>query len=183
MKKVPEKATLAVMLLAAGFMGLSFFRQGGSTCNLVALPSVRPVALERIDGWELERADGRIVSAAESEGNVKIVNFWATWCPSCRTQNPDLIALQNDLGDRGGQVLSVSLDRGPRAAVETYAASAGLNFPVLYGNAEQLAAFGPIRAVPTTFVLAPDGTVLERIEGRVDRARLMALAAPYLTAR
>ena len=55
--------------------------------------------------------DGKSISSTDLRGKVVLVNFWATWCPPCRAEIPDLVALQEKYGDRL-QIIGVSQDEG-----------------------------------------------------------------------
>jgi peroxiredoxin len=78
--------------------------------------------------------DGRMVSAADFDGQVLLVNFWATWCKPCVDEMPMLSQLQDELGDRGFRVAGIALDDPVRAAA--FAEDMGLSYPILVGGAD-----------------------------------------------
>ena len=78
--------------------------------------------------------DGRPVSAAEFDGGVLLVNFWATWCKPCVEEMPMLSRLQDDLAGQGFRVVGIALDEPGRAA--EFAAEMELSYPVLVGEAD-----------------------------------------------
>jgi cytochrome c biogenesis protein CcmG/thiol:disulfide interchange protein DsbE len=108
--------------------------------------------------------DGRSLSSDAFRGKVTIVNFWATWCPPCRAEIPDLIALQNKYGDRL-QIIGVSQDEGPIEPVKRFAAAQGMNYPVVMMTPELEKAFPGVRALPTSFILDKQGRVVQRHVG------------------
>ncbi|MFN3754666.1 peroxiredoxin family protein [Flavobacterium sp.] len=55
--------------------------------------------------------EGKMVSLKESLGKVTLIDFWASWCPPCRTANPKLVALYNEFHTKGFNIISVSLDK------------------------------------------------------------------------
>ena len=68
----------------------------------------------------LAALDGRTVDFAALRGKVVLVNLWATWCPACRAELPQLDRLQMEMADDGVQVVAVAVDRGGRAVVEPF---------------------------------------------------------------
>ncbi|MGB0035097.1 MAG: TlpA disulfide reductase family protein [Candidatus Acidiferrales bacterium] len=108
--------------------------------------------------------DGKVVSTAEWHGKVVLLNFWATWCPPCRMEIPELIALTERYKDRL-QVVGISLDDAPPGEVKAFAKEMGINYPVVIGGREILAEYGGVPALPTTFVANPDGRIVQKHVG------------------
>lgn len=81
--------------------------------------------------FTLPAVSGGKKSIAGWDGKLVLLNFWATWCAPCRREIPLLIALQQQYGERGLQVLGVAVDN--RAAIRDFAAKLSINYPVLYG--------------------------------------------------
>jgi thiol-disulfide isomerase/thioredoxin len=107
---------------------------------------------------------GHNVSTAQLHGKVVIVNFWATWCPPCREEIPELIALQKKYQDRL-QIIGVSMDEDdPPAYVKAFADKAGINYPVVMGT-EIAKEYGGVPALPTSFVVNADGRVVQKHVG------------------
>lgn len=101
-------------------------------------------------------------------GNVVLVSFFATWCFPCIAELPTLQALQRDYGTRGFLMVGVGMDLEGAKVLEPFAYSMELNYPVLLADArviEGRSAFGPIRAIPTTFLLDREGKVLGAWQG------------------
>ena len=106
--------------------------------------SVTPVTMQTIDG--------RTLSAADWKGKVVIVNFWATWCPPCRAEIPDLIKLQDKYRDRL-QIIGVSEDEDGPEVVRKFVAEYGINYPIVMSTPEVKTAFSGIYALPTSFIV------------------------------
>jgi thiol-disulfide isomerase/thioredoxin len=111
--------------------------------------------------------DGRSMSSNDWRGKVTIVNFWATWCPPCRAEIPDLVALQKKYGDRL-QIIGVSQDEGPIEPVKQFAAEHHVNYPIVMMTPELDKVFPGIRALPTTFVLDREVRVVQRHVGMLN---------------
>jgi thiol-disulfide isomerase/thioredoxin len=112
--------------------------------------------------------DGRPLSSADWRGKVVIVNFWATWCPPCRAEIPDLVALQNKYRDRL-VIIGVSQDEGSVEVVKQFVAAHQMNYPVVMMTPEIDQAFPGIRALPTSFILDRESRVVQRHVGLLNQ--------------
>ena len=95
--------------------------------------------------------DGREISTASLRGKVVIINFWATWCPPCRAEIPDLIALQDKYRDHL-QIIGISEDEAPAEVVKRFAADHQMNFPTVMRTPEIEKCFS-VSALPTSFIV------------------------------
>ena len=111
--------------------------------------------------------DGNTISPASLRGKVVLVNFWATWCPPCRAEIPDLVALQSKYGDRL-QIIGVSQDEGSVEVVRRFAAEHHVNYPIVMMTPELDRAFTGIAALPTSFVLDREGRIVQRHVGMLN---------------
>jgi thiol-disulfide isomerase/thioredoxin len=111
--------------------------------------------------------NGNPISTAAWKGKVVLLNFWATWCPPCRAEVPMLVDLATRYKDRV-QILGISLDDGPQE-VKAFVKDEGINYPVAMASRDILAEFGGVPALPTLFVVDPDGNVVQKHEGLYSR--------------
>ena len=93
-----------------------------------------------------------------------LLNFWATWCPPCRAEVPDLVKWQREYGS-GLQVIGVTYPPTNRAEVRRFVRRFHVNYPVLLGTKETKALFIEGETLPITIVLDREGNIRERIEG------------------
>jgi thiol-disulfide isomerase/thioredoxin len=111
--------------------------------------------------------DGRTIRSADLRGKVVLVNFWATWCPPCRAEIPDLVKLQDKYRDKL-VILGVSEDEVGPEPVKAFAAEHKMNYPIVMATPELQKIFQGVSALPTTFVVDPEGRVQRRHEGLLD---------------
>jgi peroxiredoxin len=122
--------------------------------------------------WSLKLGDGRKVSAADYDGKVLIVDFWATWCPPCRKEVPGFIKLQKEYGDKGLVVLGFSMDKDPETH-DRWVKEQGLNYLSIFANNEEGQAvvgqfqkvIGEISGIPTTLVIDRKGQIVYKHVG------------------
>ena len=90
-----------------------------------------------------------------------ILNFWATWCPPCREEIPEMITLADHYKDRLS-VIGVSMDDWPPEEVRAFAKEIGINYPIVMWSREIVREYGGVRALPTSFVINPEGRVVQK---------------------
>jgi thiol-disulfide isomerase/thioredoxin len=108
--------------------------------------------------------DGNVVTPATWQGKVTLVVFWATWCPPCRAEIPELIRLQEKYPGQA-QVIGVSVDEAPPSEVKQFAEKAGINYPVVMATPDISRGFGGIPALPTTFIVDQKTGVVQKHVG------------------
>ncbi|TNC41001.1 TlpA family protein disulfide reductase [Mumia zhuanghuii] len=138
-----------------------------------------PKAAEREPAPELagESLDGERLSLADFAGKTVVVNVWGSWCAECRVEAPVFAAVDAQTGD-DVQFLGINI-RDSRAAAKAYDENFGITYPSLFDpSGRTVLGFRdslPSMAVPTTWVIAPDGTVAARTLGSVSEATLRGL--------
>ena len=130
------------------------------TIQLVADPSPLPAL-------SMQDLDGRTITTDDLYGKVTLVNFWATWCGPCRAEIPDLIKLQARYPDHL-QIIGVSADEGPVQVVEDFATAYGINYPIVMSTPELNRAFPGVMALPTSFIVDPEGRVVQTHIGLIN---------------
>ena len=119
---------------------------------------------------------GEHIAMPPASGKVMLVNFWATDCPVCIREMPDLATTYEKYRGRGLDMVAVAVRHDPPHYVIRFADTAGLPFKVALDSlGEHAKAFGGIRATPTTFVIDRRGNIVERIVGMPDFGKLNAL--------
>ena len=126
---------------------------------------------EPIPDLTMKTLDGRTITTKDLAGKVAVFNFWATWCPPCRAEIPDLVKLQDQYRDHI-VIIGVSSDDGPSDKVSQFAAEYKMNYPIVMETPELVKAFPGIFALPTTFVVAPDSKMVQKHVGQIRPAQL-----------
>ena len=120
-----RQLVLVVMLAVASAVAGFFLYRGSSPVE----PDT--TVAEMAPAFVLQDVEGDRRDSSEWDGRVRLVNFWATWCPPCRREIPLLIDLQKEYGERV-QILGVAID--DLDAVQEYAESTDFNYPILIGQ-------------------------------------------------
>jgi thiol-disulfide isomerase/thioredoxin len=112
----------------------------------------------------LRDINGKIVSTADWKGKVVILNFWATWCPPCREEVPELVQLQANYKDKL-LVIGASEDEDGPQKVQQFVQRFGMNYPVVMATKELIDNYGGVPALPTSFLIDPQGRVVQKHTG------------------
>jgi len=146
------RATLfAVALLAGGAWA------GDQT--LTPVPGAVPAP-----DFELPDTDGRMHRLSAYRGKTVILNFWATWCPPCREEIPSMNRAWRQLRDAEVVILAVDVGED-EDTIFVFTADYPADFPLLLDRDGTVIGEWPVKGLPTTFVIAPDGTIAYRAIG------------------
>ncbi|HEY3203382.1 MAG TPA: TlpA disulfide reductase family protein [Thermoanaerobaculia bacterium] len=112
---------------------------------------------------EFVGSEGGSVRLSELKGNVILMNVWATWCGPCKKELPVVQKMYDTYSDRNFVVLAVNVD-ADRKRVSPFMKQFNISVPVYYASPEDA---GPLTAmgIPSTFILAPDRTLIDRAVG------------------
>ena len=123
----------------------------------------------------LSDLQGKAWRLRELKGKVVLVNFWATWCPPCRKEMPDLQALYDKYKDQGLLVLSIS-DEGA-AKVSPFIAERKISYPVLLDPGRKVAEAFVVEGIPKSFVYDRDGKLVAQSIDMRTRSQFQAMLA------
>jgi len=108
---------------------------------------------------------GRRIHLTDYTGKVVLLNFWATWCPPCRKEVPDLIKMQREYRDRGLQIIGITYPPQTLAQVRRFVTKMGINYPIALGNKETKALFDDGDVLPITVIIDREGKVRGIVQG------------------
>jgi thiol-disulfide isomerase/thioredoxin len=139
------------------------------------LPLTGPAVGAPAPDFALRTLEGKTVSLAAFRGKTLVVNVWATWCPPCRQEMPDLIASARTLQKDGVAFLGVdTTETAP--IVRAYVAARGVSYPQALGGAAFSTAYD-VQAFPTTYVIDPQGVLRARYIDVLAPAQLASFVA------
>ena len=179
-------ALIVLALGIGGFMAVRYTRQVGENLNSstgadAATGKLRVRFVKNpkpIPELTMTTLDGKTITTKDLSGKVAIFNFWATWCTPCRAEIPDLVKLQDQYKDQM-VIIGVLSEDEPGPHVLRFAADYKINYPIVPETKELLAAFPGIYALPTTFMVGPDGKMMQKHIGQI-RAAMIELETRVL---
>jgi cytochrome c biogenesis protein CcmG, thiol:disulfide interchange protein DsbE len=168
MSLLSRRALLLVVVLAA-VLGIAALLATGLGRDPTATAS--PLVGRTAPDFRLAGLQGPPVRLSALRGQVVVVNFWASWCAECRTEQQALDQTWERFRDSGVVVLGVNFQDNATDAGD-YLAGAGLTYPNVQDTDSRTALAYGLRGVPETFVVNRSGRIVDRVIGPVDAGRL-----------
>jgi len=130
--------------------------------------------------FTLPDLEGRDHNLSDYRGRWVVVNYWATWCPPCLEELPELEVFHSN-ADGEAVVLGVNMEEIERSRLRAFVDDQFLSFPILIATAQphpdQM--IGPIRGLPTSYLVSPDGEIVARQVGKVTAKAINAFIADH----
>ena len=149
-------------------MSFNFYR---SPSLFLALCLASAVCAQGID-FALPDINGVKHKLSDYRGKWVVVNYWATWCPPCLEELPELDAFHSRHKGKNALVLGVNMEDIPLDELREFVDEHFINYPVLLGGNSEETAFGPLPGLPVTYLISPTGEVAASHLGRVDAASI-----------
>lgn len=179
LKKICHKVSYLAIMLGLGFAIYYFALNPQSPLKKTSPPSVSTAAFFNS---QLVNENGLSQNLMQYKGKIVVLNFWATWCPPCREEMPELSALHNEYKAKNVVVLGLAVDE--LSLVKEFATSTPVSYPLLVAEDEgmQLASdFGNNQGVlPYTVIIDQDGRVLNSYFGRISKTLLSDALKPLI---
>ncbi|WP_296831276.1 TlpA disulfide reductase family protein [Thiomicrospira sp.] len=159
---------------STGFMGFLF---------MIALSLMTTLAQAEPQDIEFVDLEGKNVNLSDFRGQWVIVNIWATWCPPCIKEMPDLTFFHEKYKDDGAIVLGVNYENIAVEKINNFTEELMITFPIVRFKDIDLNAnktpFGPLRGLPSTYMVAPSGHIVAGRAGLVDQELLESFIKEY----
>ena len=123
---------------------------------------------DKAPDFQLTTIDGEVVNLSDFYGEKVLLNFWATWCPPCRQEMPDMQTYHEDYDD--AVILAVNMTESERMVddVEDFLDEFGITFAVLLDENTTVANLYTAHALPTSYFIDTEGIVREKVIGAID---------------
>ncbi|OGS94849.1 MAG: thioredoxin [Gallionellales bacterium RIFCSPLOWO2_02_FULL_57_47] len=135
---------------------------------LIGLLLVLPFSVQAA-GFSLEDTQGNSHRLEDYRGKWVLVNFWATWCPPCLSEIPELSSLHDTHKGKDLVVIGIAIESGSSRKVEDFSRAHGISYPVVMGNGRITAQIGEFDVLPTSFLYSPNGEQVSYQAGEVTR--------------
>lgn len=118
--------------------------------------------------FTLTSINGTKVTLSDYQGRVVLLNFWASWCSPCRSEMPSMERLHQTLGDEDFVIIAINIDGGVTDKVREFITQNGYTFEILHDKDQIVAEPYGVRAIPTSYIIDKNGTVVEISRGAED---------------
>jgi thiol-disulfide isomerase/thioredoxin len=163
-------ATLFLVLV-----GLSFNLTASETGDVVEVVSASKGVGGKAPDFSWKQ-NGKVVNFSQyTKGKIVLLNIWATWCGPCKREIPDLIEISKEMESKGVIVVGVSVDQHASRLkmVTNYVEKAGINYITIVDDLKIAEVYGPIKAIPTTFIIDRDGKIIQKIVGMQSKQQFL----------
>ncbi|HHJ18585.1 MAG TPA: TlpA family protein disulfide reductase [Gammaproteobacteria bacterium] len=115
-------------------------------------------------GFTLADMDGKKHKLSDYRGRPVIINFWATWCPPCRAELPSMNKAWTKIKDQGIDMLAVNVGED-EDTIFAFMSDYPIDFTILLDESGDMITHWPVKGLPTTFVINPEGKLVYRAIG------------------
>lgn len=194
---------MGIMMLTGWMNGMSsYLSQFGAATPPTPTPAASETPLPKesatpapIAAYDFTLTDqfGVEHTLSDYQGKTVFLNFWATWCPPCRAEMPDIQALYEEWGLNEDELVVLGIARpnldgnpadkeGDVAHITSFLSDEGYTYPVLMDTTDVFYSYG-IQAFPTTFMISPDGTVFGYVPGALTREIMDSIVSQTMAGR
>ncbi|MGB5279231.1 MAG: TlpA disulfide reductase family protein [Gammaproteobacteria bacterium] len=172
-----KKTIIFIVTMAiAGVSGFVLQRYLSSNHTAAPQTDTAVIGTQRTE-FAMVDIDGKMRNIKDWDGQVILLNFWATWCPPCLKEIPDFIEVQQQLQNRGFQIIGIAVD--DENEVRDFAAKMAMNYPVMAGEIEAIELsqkYGnSIGGLPFSAIIDKNGKITHTITGELSKNRLISI--------
>ena len=121
----------------------------------------------QVQAFQFQDTTGKIHKLEDYKGRWVLVNFWATWCPPCLKEIPDLIALHEQRKDL--IVIGIAMDVDDPKVVMDFVKSMSITYPIVLGDRKIASQLDDVSLLPSTYFFDPEGNPAARQQGIISR--------------
>tara|TARA_Y100000590_G_scaffold302613_1_gene341131 strand:- start:2057 stop:2632 length:576 start_codon:yes stop_codon:yes gene_type:complete len=126
--------------------------------------------IDKAPDFILESIYDSTYTLSNMEGQVVLVNFWATWCGPCRMEIPEFNELYEKYNEKGLEIVGISIS-DTKKQLENFVKSFDVDYPILYGSAKEMNTimreYGGVYAVPSSFLIGKNGSIIWSFPGAI----------------
>ncbi len=171
---------VALISMVAGVLAAQWLQGDKSTPiqteRQVGIPEIRP-------DFSLNSLEGDRRSLSEWDGNIILLNFWATWCPPCRKEMPDFIELREQLESEPFEIIGVAIDQAE--PVQDFVDEIGVEYPILLAELEGLTIMreygNQLTTLPYTVVIDRNQRIIKTFRTEVTKEDVLEIIQPLLS--
>lgn len=146
--------------------------------GVLALAAMTAQAAQPVD-FELLDLDGKEVRLSDFRGKWVLVNYWATWCPPCLEELPELESFYNKHKDERAVVLGINMEDIGTESLRQFVEEQFLSYPILRGASVMPGVLGPVSGLPTSYLVSPRGEVVAQQTGPVTERAISKFIANF----
>jgi peroxiredoxin len=122
--------------------------------------------------FETELLNGESFRLSNQQGKVVLLNIWATWCPPCEEETPDLVDLYEKYQDQEVEFLGISIDEQGKSVVQPFVEKYDVSYPMTIDDGTIMDKYGPLMGVPTTYIVDQQGNLRYFATGAVSKKEI-----------
>ncbi len=158
----------AVAILVWAVFGPDFVHAASLPQAMASFGVQQPQVRKSAPDFALAGLNGKQVSLADLRGQLVLLHFWATWCVPCRHEMPLLHDLERQLAGTALRIICINVNRGDKQTVQSFMDEVSPNFRTLLDAQGNVRNRYEVRALPTSYLIAPDGRFIGRMIGERD---------------
>ncbi len=144
---------------------------------LLAILLSMHAAVYAASNFVLKDMSGKKHTLSQYKGKWVIVNYWATWCPPCLEEVPDLVALYDSRKNKDLMIIGAAFDYQNAKEVSDYVNDMLISYPIVLGDDETMKQIGFSDVLPTSYIFNPRGELVKTKHGLVTKQYLEAILA------